>query len=444
MPQIKIWTAYEAKIDARKASLIECEQAVGSVRGLQEQHDIVRSYHLGKTNYRGVNETGDIIGPYEVEEEDDYMAAKEDASSWTRVEKRGERRQDRGRERRAPRQTPQQRQREQPARNQPSGEQRRERPGEAPLLGVREYSPPRPPVPVLLQEGSARGRSPPTPGTYGGECSEGSQEGSSSVDWGPPVLQLRKRNRTVVAHVMDWASSEYEAILGTNALRSVAPSKCSLSATGRARHEIVISDNRVVHVKPRRYPQLLTEVEGEEVRNLLAQGIIRKSVPPYYSPLWVGSKPLDTLGNPHYQVEVDFKELNKYTCPKKYPLPRLEEMLDSMNGASVFSLLDLKARYHQIRMHEADCEKTAFQFGRGKYDFTRMPFGLRNAPKTFQHLMDEFLEGLNKDAIQFYLDYIIVFSCSEQEHGRHLRHVLKRLKEIGLKASDKKSFFFHA
>ncbi|KAL1130401.1 hypothetical protein AAG570_013339 [Ranatra chinensis] len=94
-------------------------------------------------------------------------------------------------------------------------------------------------------------------------------------------------------------------------------------------------------------------------------------------------------------------------------------------------------------MHEADCEKTAFQFGRGKNEFTRMPFGLRNAPTTFLRLMDEFLEGLNEDAIQIYMDDIIVFSRSEQEHGRHLGQLLQRPKEFGLKASCEKSSFFN-
>ncbi|KAL1129493.1 hypothetical protein AAG570_012438 [Ranatra chinensis] len=314
-----------------------------------------------------------------------------------------------------------------------------------------------------------------------------------------PLSGLSGKNRTVVAHVMDWSSNEYEAILGTDALKSVKSqirmngsewqvrlgkfryrpegrvmlksyvgaavvrergliTRANvhehfgevfhregefLSATGRVRHEIVIPDDRVVYVKPRRYPQALTEVMEKEVRDLLAQGIIRKSVSPYCSPLWVVPKTPDAQGNPRYRVVVDLKVLNKYTRPKKYPLPRLEEMLDRMSGASIFSLLDLKAGYHQIRMHEADCEKTAFQFGRGKYEFTRMPFGLRNAPTTFQRLMDEFLEGLNEDAIQIYMDDIIVFSRSEQEHGRHLGQLLQRLKEFGLKASCEKSSFFN-
>ncbi|KAL1130452.1 hypothetical protein AAG570_011700 [Ranatra chinensis] len=94
-------------------------------------------------------------------------------------------------------------------------------------------------------------------------------------------------------------------------------------------------------------------------------------------------------------------------------------------------------------MHEADCEKTAFQFERGKYEFIRMPFGLKKAPTTFQRLMDEFLEGLDEGAEQIYIDDIIVFSRSVRDHGEHLApRLLRRLKEFGLKASRKKSSFF--
>ncbi|KAL1139223.1 hypothetical protein AAG570_006209 [Ranatra chinensis] len=217
---------------------------------------------------------------------------------------------------------------------------------------------------------------------------------------GEIVLSLKGlsgKDKSVIAHVMDWTSTEYEAILGTDALKCVNGQvrvngsewavklgksryrpegrvslrsyvgaavigernlitranvlECfgevfhregePLSATGRVWHEIVIPDNRVVYVKPRRYPQALMEVMEGEVRNLLSQGITRKSVSPYCSPLWVVPKTPDAQGNPRYRVVVDFKVLNKYTRPEKYPLPRLEEMLDRMSGASVFSLLDL-------------------------------------------------------------------------------------------------------
>lgn len=136
--------------------------------------------------------------------------------------------------------------------------------------------------------------------------------------------------------------------------------------------------------------------------------------------------------------------MNKRTKTERYPLPRLEEMLDKMSGAKVFSTLDLKAGYHQIRMSEKDMEKTAFQFGRGKFEFVRMPFGLKNAPSTFQRLMDEFLLGLDERAVQAYMDDIIVFSASREEHQTHLERVLRRLKEFKLRVSAEKSSFFRS
>ncbi|KAL1124309.1 hypothetical protein AAG570_002077 [Ranatra chinensis] len=127
--------------------------------------------------------------------------------------------------------------------------------------------------------------------------------------------------------------------------------------------------------------QALMDVIRQELKNLLDHGIIRKSISPYCSPLWMVPKPPIAPGNPRRRVVVDYKELNKHTHLEKYPLPKVEDMLDRMDGASVFSILDLKAGYHQIRMHESDCEKTAFQFERGNYEFTRMPFGL-NIPSS--------------------------------------------------------------
>ncbi|KAL1129462.1 hypothetical protein AAG570_013988 [Ranatra chinensis] len=179
---------------------------------------------------------------------------------------------------------------------------------------------------------------------------------------------------------------------------------------------------------------------GEQIRKMLEQGVIRKSESPFCSPLWVVPKPVASDGTPRYRVVVDCTELNKRTSTERYP--RLDDMLDRMNGAKVFSILDQKAGYHQIRMHPGDIEKTAFQFDRGKYEYLRMPFGLKTAPTTFQRLMEEFLEGFDLDAIQIYMDDIIVFSKSAEEHGAHLGQLLERIREFSLRASEEKSSFF--
>ncbi|KAL1140054.1 hypothetical protein AAG570_007031 [Ranatra chinensis] len=183
-----------------------------------------------------------------------------------------------------------------------------------------------------------------------------------------------------------------------------------LPATERVMHHIDLDSDRPVYLKPR-------------------------------SPLWVVPKPAASDGTPRYHVVVDFRELNERTRTERYPLPRLEEMLERMNRAKVFSILNLKTANRQIRMHRGDVEKTTFQFERGKYEYLRMPFGLKTAQMTFQRLMDKFVEGLDPNAIQIYMDDIIVFSRSVEEHGTHLGQLLCRLQEFGLRASEEKSIF---
>ena len=212
-----------------------------------------------------------------------------------------------------------------------------------------------------------------------------------------------------------------------------------LPATGRVLHTMEMLDERPVWVPHRRYPHAQMEIIRTEVRDLLKGGIIRPSRSPYNSPLWVVPKGAGPNGEPRFRVVVDYRALNLKTKPDKYPLPLLDAMIDKMSGACWFSTLDLKSGYHQIRMHPRDAGKTAFTFDRGHYEFTRMPFGLRNAPSTFQRLMDEFLEGLEEEWIQVYMDDLVIFSRNIEEHRDHLMKVISRLKEFNLRVSvDKK------
>lgn len=213
-----------------------------------------------------------------------------------------------------------------------------------------------------------------------------------------------------------------------------------LGVTGRTVHEIPLKEDRVCYVKERRYPQALREHIRGELQNLQKQGIIVASTSPFSSPLWAVKKK-NTPGEKgeRYRVVVDYRKLNELTVDEKYPLPRFEDILDRMSGATVFSTLDLKAGYHQIRLHPRDQHKTAFTFERGHWEFTRMPFGLKNAPLTFQRLMDEFLRGIDESMCQVYMDDLIVFSRTEREHARHLREVFNRVRQFGLKLSGEKT-----
>lgn len=218
----------------------------------------------------------------------------------------------------------------------------------------------------------------------------------------------------------------------------------TLTVTGETVHEIPLKQDRVTYVKERRYPQALRQHIREELEDLKKQGIIVDSTSPYNSPLWAVKKhSRDGTKQEKYRVVVDFRKLNDNTVDERYPIPRLDDILDRLGGATIFSTLDLKAGYHQIRMHPRDQHKTAFTFERGHFEFTRMPFGLKNAPVTFQKLMDEFLRGLDESVCQVYMDDLLVFSKNEDTHRRDLRSVFNRLREFGLKLSSEKSIIGH-
>src|SRR5690349_16650875 len=126
---------------------------------------------------------------------------------------------------------------------------------------------------------------------------------------------------------------------------------------------------------------------------------------------------------------VDYRALNEITVKNKYPLPRVEDLIDQLKGAKIFSKIDLRSGYHQIRIDEKDTEKTAFRTRYGHYEFLVLPFGLTNAPATFMDLMQQiFHENLDVFVI-IYLDDILIYSKTMKEHHKHLRVVLDILRK---------------
>ena len=175
----------------------------------------------------------------------------------------------------------------------------------------------------------------------------------------------------------------------------------------------------------------------DQVFEFVRTGRVRPSTSPYGAPVLFVVKKDGSL-----RMCVDYRGLNKVTIRNKYPLPRIDDLLDSLGSASVFSTLDLKSGYHQIRLHESDIPKTAFNTPFGHFEYTVMPFGLTNAPPVFQNYMNDLLRPFIGDFCLVYLDDIIVFSKTEDEHLDHLRKVLQKLRENKLYVNPEKCSFF--
>jgi hypothetical protein len=140
----------------------------------------------------------------------------------------------------------------------------------------------------------------------------------------------------------------------------------------------------------------------------------------------------------------DYQSLNEVTIKNKYPLPRIEDLFDQIKGSSVFSKIDLRSGYHQLKIWESDIPKTAFRTRYGLYEYTVMSFELTNAPAYFMYLLNKvFMEYLDKFVIVF-IDRILIFSKTEEEHEKHLRLVLEKLRSIQLYVKFNKCEFWLA
>jgi hypothetical protein len=139
---------------------------------------------------------------------------------------------------------------------------------------------------------------------------------------------------------------------------------------------------------------------------------------------------------------IDYRSLNEVTIKNKYPLPWIDDLFDQLQGAKYFSKIDLRSGYHQLRIREADIQKTAFVTRYGQYEFTVMPFGLTNAPAFFMNLMNKvFMEELDKFVVVF-IDDILIYSKNRKDHERHLRIILGRLRAHQLYAKLSKCEFW--
>ncbi len=203
-------------------------------------------------------------------------------------------------------------------------------------------------------------------------------------------------------------------------------------------HRIELEAGSVPPSKPafRMSPSELDELK-KQLTELEEHGFIQPSKSPFGAPvLFVKKKDGST------RMCVDYRALNKITIKNKYPLPRVEELFDRLQGAKYFTKIDLRSGYHQVRIHPDDVSKTAFRTRYGHYEFLVLPFGLTNAPATFMHLMQEIFRPYLDSHVIVFLDDILIYSRTLEEHRKHVRQVLLLLRQHKLYAKKSKCEFF--
>ena len=202
-------------------------------------------------------------------------------------------------------------------------------------------------------------------------------------------------------------------------------------------HVIQLSTTRPLSTKPRSYCEDHVKAIEEDIKQMLADKVIRPSMSPYSSEIVMVKKK-----SGEYRMCIDYRQLNNYTIPDKYPLPKICDLLRSVKGAKYFVALDLRSGYWQIPMEEESVRFTAFRTPQGLFEFVVMPFGLRNAPSTFQRSMDFLLGDLKYNGASIYLDDILVYGETFEECLERLQIIFGRLANAGLSINMEKCTFF--
>ncbi|MCG7879381.1 MAG: RNase H-like domain-containing protein, partial [Candidatus Thiodiazotropha endolucinida] len=207
--------------------------------------------------------------------------------------------------------------------------------------------------------------------------------------------------------------------------------------TDAVKHHIETNGAKPIKDRMRRLPYHMAEEADRQVDDMLEKGIIEKSNSP-----WAAAVVLVKKKDGSLRFCVDYRALNDATIKDAYPLPKIDETLDSLTGAKWFSTLDLYSGYWQVGVEPEDKPKTAFITRKGLFQFRVLPFGLCNAPATFERLMESVLAGLQWDICLIYLDDIITFGKTFEEAVENLEKVFDRLRSAGLKLKPKKCDLF--
>ena len=221
-----------------------------------------------------------------------------------------------------------------------------------------------------------------------------------------------------------------------NSVDVFALNDSELGRTSLVKHSIDTGDHPPIKQQPRRTPFVRREKISKLIDEIQQSGVMQPSASAWASPIVIVPKKDGTS-----RFCVDFRRVNAVTKKDVYPLPRIDDILDTLGGAQYFSTLDLSSGYWQIELDPVTRDKTAFTSHYGLYEFIRMPFGLCNAPATFQRLMQVVLRGIEGKFCFVYIDDILVCSKTFEEHLKHLEQVFERLNKAGLTLKPKKCCF---
>ncbi|KAL5007119.1 hypothetical protein ScPMuIL_015925, partial [Solemya velum] len=290
--------------------------------------------------------------------------------------------------------------------------------------------------PAIVQEGSRIGMLYPVQNEIHSVPSNETNVSTNKDEVSDSFLDLINRTR---GNVPTDKEQVVEDLLLKNKQVFVGPDE-KLGRCNLYEHEIETGSALPIKQRAYRLPVHKREEVDKQVESMLEQGIVSPSLSPWASPIVLVEKKHDT--HKSYRFCVDYRKLNKVTKVDAYPLPRIDDTIDVLSGSQYFSTLDLASGFWQMGLSEKAKEKTAFTTGYGLYHFNVLPFGLCNAPSSFERLMERVLSGLHWKICLIYIDDIIIYSQTFDQHMDRIQQVLDCLHEAGLKLKPQKCHLF--